>query len=333
MRARTYCAILYAPSGARLPELPKMRDKLVGIVGPTATGKTAVGIELAEKLNGEIVSADSMAIYKGMDIGTAKPTAAERAAVAFHLIDVVYPDEEFSVARFKQLAQDAIADIVSRGKLPLLVGGTGLYVTALTGGLNIPPASPDRKLRDRLRAEAAEFGSQYLLDRLKAVDPVTAQRLHANDLKRIVRALEVHALTGLPISHFHRTAGKAEVPYDVRLFGLTMSRTALYERIERRADDQIAAGLVEEVRGLLEKGYGPDLASMKGLGYKQIGGCLAGDCDLQAAVDLLKRDTRRFAKRQLTWFRADPRIRWIDVEAHSASDIAGEIANLLHGND
>ena len=306
-----------------------MHGTLVGIVGPTATGKTAVGIVLAEKLDGEIISADSMAIYRGMDVGTAKPAARERGEVAFHLIDVASPDEEFSVAEFKRLAEEAIADILRRGKLPLLVGGTGLYVRAVTGGLNIPAVGPDRELRERLKREAAEFGNERLLERLRAVDPITAGRLHVNDLKRIIRALEVHMLTGLPISHFHRTAGVTDVAYHVRLFGLTMSRSALYERIERRVDEQIEAGLVEEVRGLLDKGYDPELPSMKGLGYKQITGYLVGDYGLQTAIDLLKRDTRRFAKRQFTWFRADPRVCWVDVENRSASEAAAEIASLL----
>lgn len=306
-----------------------MQGTLVGIVGPTATDKTAVGIELAKRLDGEIISADSMAIYKGMDIGTAKPSAAERDDVPFHLIDAVYPDEEFSVAEFKQLAEHATRDIISRGKLPILVGGTGLYIRAVTVGLNIPRVGPDRKLREQLKAEAAEFGSRYLLDRLRAVDPITAERLHENDLKRIIRAIEVHALTGLPISHFHEVSGKTEVPFDVQLFGLTMSRQALYERIERRVDEQIEAGLIDEVRGLLEKGYTTDLPSMKGLGYKQIAGYLKDEYSLQIAIDLLKRDTRRFAKRQFTWFRADPRIRWMDVEGHAAIEVAEEIADIL----
>ena len=306
-----------------------MHGTLVGIVGPTATGKTAVGIELAKELNGEIISADSMAVYKGMDIGTAKPTAEEQAEVPFHLINVVSPDEEFSVAEFKQLAEEAIADILSRGKLPILVGGTGLYVRAVMGGLNIPAVGPDRNLREQLKAEAEQFGNEYLLEKLRTVDPVTAARLHINDLKRIIRALEVHILTGHPISHFHETAGTMDVAYDVHLFGLTMDRNALYERINLRVDEQIKEGLVEEVRGLLKKEYSPELSSMRGLGYKQIIGYILGEYDLDIAIDLLKRDTRRFAKRQFTWFRADPSIRWIDVEGRNAVEVANEISALL----
>lgn len=302
---------------------------LVGIVGPTASGKTAVGIDLARMLDGEIISADSMAVYRLMDIGTAKPTVDEQALVRFHLIDVVNPDEEFSVAEFKALADKAIDEIANRGKLPIVVGGTGLYIKSLTGDLNIPTAGPDWALRERLRADAEAFGGDYLLEQLRAVDPITAERLHANDLKRIIRALEVHSLTGLPISHFHNTAGKSEVSYGIRLFGLVMSRATLYERIERRIDEQLAAGFIEEVRGLLERGYSDHLASMKALGYKQIAGYLRGEYDLETGIELFKRDTRRFAKRQLTWFRADPRIRWIDAEGRRSIDVAAEIRELL----
>lgn len=306
-----------------------MHGILVGIVGPTATGKTAAGICLAGMLDGEIISADSMAVYKGMDIGTAKPTPAEQRAVPFHLIDVIYPDEEFSAARFRSLAGDAIADIIARGRLPILVGGTGMYVKALTGGFNIPEVAPNRELRERLKEEAERLGGEYLLERLRAVDPATAARLHPRDLKRIIRALEVYQATGRPISHFHETAGTAEVAYHIEMFGLTMSRPALYERIERRVDSMIEAGLAEEVRRLLDQGYGPELPAMRGLGYKQIVGYLLGEYDLPSAVELLKRDTRRFAKRQLTWFRADPSIRWLDVEERSPTETGATIAAML----
>lgn len=306
-----------------------MHGTLVGIVGPTATGKTAVGIELAALVGGEIISADSMAVYRGMDIGTAKPDAEERARATFHLIDVVNPDQDFSVAEFARLTQQAIAEIMERRRVPLLVGGTGLYVKAVTGGLSIPAVAPDRAFRERLKLEASNFGNEFLLERLRSVDPTTAARLHPNDLKRIIRALEVYEFTGLPISHFHHAKENAEIGYHVRLFGLMMSRPALYRRIEERVDEQIRRGLVAEVQALLEKGYSTDLPSMKGLGYKQISGYLKGEYDFRTAVDLLKRDTRRFAKRQLTWFRADSRIRWIHVENREAADVAAEIAGLL----
>ncbi len=306
-----------------------MQGTLVAIVGPTATGKTAVGIELAKRLNGEIISADSMAVYRGMDIGTAKPTLEEQSMARFHLIDVVAPDEEFSVSEFKRLADDAIADILSRGKLPILVGGTGLYIKAVTVGLNIPSAAPDWDLRERLKAEAAEFGNEHLMERLRQVDPITAARLHINDQNRIIRALEVFTKTGLPLSHYHTTAATVEVKYPVCLFGLTISRPVLYDRIDRRVDEQIESGLVEEVQRLLKCGYSPALPSMRGLAYKQIAGYLCGEYDLHTAIDMLKRDTRRFAKRQFTWFRADHRIHWIDAEERTVTDISEEIVRTL----
>ena len=306
-----------------------MHGTLIGIVGPTAVGKTAVGIHLARMLDGEIISADSMAVYKGMDIGTAKPTPVEQRAVPFHLIDVVRPDEEFSAAVFRRLAEESIEGIMARGKMPIVVGGTGMYVKTLIGGFNIPQVAPDKELRTRLKEEAERLGGEYLLEQLRAVDPATAARLHAKDLKRIIRALEVYQATGKPISHFHETAGTAEVAYQVKLFGLTMSRPALYDRIERRVDGMIEAGLIEEVRRLLDQGYDPGLPAMKGLGYKQIAGYLLGESDLPTAIGLLKQDTRRFAKRQLTWFRADPSIRWLDVEGRTASEVAETIAAML----
>lgn len=306
-----------------------MHGMLVGIVGPTAVGKTAVGIDLALMIGGEIISADSMAVYEGMDIGTAKPTSEEQKAVPFHLIDVVRPDEEFSAAVFRRLTDERIAGIVGRGKMPIFVGGSGMYVKALTGGFNIPQVAPDKELRTRLKEEADHLGGEYLLEQLRAVDPATAGRLHPKDIKRMIRALEVYHATGKPISHFHETAGSAEVAHSVKMFGLTVKRPMLYERIEHRVDDMIEAGLVEEVRRLMDQGYDPELPAMKGLGYKQIAGCLLGEYDLPAAIELLKRDTRRFAKRQLTWFRADPDIRWLDVEGRSASEIAEGIAAML----
>ncbi|MHB1001766.1 MAG: tRNA (adenosine(37)-N6)-dimethylallyltransferase MiaA [Armatimonadota bacterium] len=310
-----------------------MRGTVVCIVGPTATGKTAVSIELAKALCGEIISADSMAIYKYMDIGTAKPTLAEQKQAVFHLIDIICPDEEFSAAEFRRLAWQAIDDIQGRNKLPLLVGGTGLYVKAVTGRINIPIAGPDWELREQLKSEAEKLGNEYLLDKLKEVDPVTANRLHANDLNRIIRALEVYTLTGHPISYYHQTSGSMETPYDFKFFGLRMEREILYRRIEDRIDQQIRDGFIDEVKSLLDKGYSPELTSMKGLGYKQITGYLMGQYDLQTAIDLLKRDTRRFAKRQFTWFRADPGIDWIDVDCLNPEDTADIIQKLLSSDE
>lgn len=302
---------------------------LVGIVGPTASGKTSVGIELAELIDGEIISADSMAIYQGMDIGTAKPTRAEQERIPCHLIDVVPPEVEFSVAEFHRLAEEAIDEIAGRGKSPIVVGGTGLYVRSLMGNVNVPTAAPDRAFRDAMRMEAAESGNEHLLEKLREVDPVTADRLHPNDLSRIIRALEVFAKTGQPISHFHKTTGRREVSYQVRLFGLSMSRATLYERIDRRIDIQMEMGLIGEVEEMIRRGCDERLPSMKALGYKQIAGYLRGEYDLETCIELFKRDTRRFAKRQLTWFRAEPDICWVDVEQRDSKDVAEEISGML----
>ena len=283
---------------------------VLAIVGPTAVGKTAVAVELAGLTDAEIVSADSMAVYRGMDLATAKPTAEERARARFHLVDVTDPSEAFSAGRFQQSAVAAINDILSRGKTAMLVGGTGLYVRAALDGLDTGALQANVEIRARLREESA----QALWDRLRDVDPGTASRLHPKDLKRIVRALEIFEITGMPASKVYKEAGPRAANYPgVRRFGLTMERAALYARIETRIDRQLAEGLVDEIRRLLDSGVEPGCVAMQGLGYKQMARYLLGESGFEEAVFLFKRDTRRFAKRQWTWFRADPRIRWIDV--------------------
>jgi tRNA dimethylallyltransferase len=298
-----------------------MRERLLAIVGPTATGKSEVGLLLAERLGGEIVSADSMQVYRGMDIGTAKPAAQQQTRVRHHLIDVVGPDEPFSVARYQALAEEALADIRQRGRLPILVGGSGLYVRAVVDGFDLPPAPPDPDLRRELAEEARQKGPELLHARLAAVDPQAAAGIHPRNVKRVIRALEVYAQTGRPLSECWALARvwrggldrARRARYNTRQFGLTLPRAALHARIEARVDRMMAAGLAEEVKGLVARGFGAELISMKGLGYAQIAGHLRGEYSLEEAVRRLKRDTRRFAKRQLTWFRADPRIRWVDV--------------------
>ena len=296
--------------------------RLIVIVGPTAVGKTAVGIELAQRIGGEIISADSMAIYKGMDIGTAKPTPEEKARVPFHLIDVVEPDEPFTVVDFVKEASAVIDRLIAEGKWPILLGGTGFYVRAVVDGLGIPAAGPDPELRARLSRIAEEQGNEALHERLVQVDPDMAAKLHVNDVKRVIRALEVYELSGVPMSELH-AQDRHEPRYpDASWFGLTMNRERLYRRIETRVDQQIIDGLVEEVKGLLDKGFKSSLPSMQGIGYKEIAGSLKGEYSLEEAVDILKRSTRRFAKRQFTWFKPDKRIHWIDVEGLSAGQVA-----------
>ncbi len=289
-----------------------MDRRLLAIVGPTATGKTEVGMDLAEALDGEIISADSMQVYRGMDIGTAKPTAEERARVSHHLIDIVDPDEPFSVADYQARADAALADIWGRGRQPILVGGSGLYIRAVLEKMDFSLVPPDPEFRRRLMEEARSKGTRALHEWLAEVDPAAAARIHPNDQKRIIRALEVAESSG--------GVGSGKVDrerpprYNSTQFGLTLEREELYRRIEARIDRMIAGGLVEEVRGLLERGLGEELISMKGLGYAQIAPYVRGQISLEEAVSRLKRDTRRFAKRQMTWFRADPRIEWIDVD-------------------
>lgn len=298
---------------------------LVVICGPTAVGKTAAAVSLARAMGGEIVAADSRTIYRFMDIGTAKPSPQQRAVVPHHLLDVADPDEVVTLATYRTLAARAIEQIRGRGHVPLLVGGTGLYIRAVVDGFAIPPVPPDPQLRRALEeTEAGAPGALHM--RLTAVDPAAAARIHPRNVRRLVRALEVYERTGRPISALQR---RGEPRGPVLQAGLTMARDALYRAIDARVDAQIASGLVEEVRGLLARGYRADLPSMQGLGYKEIVAHLDGRLSLAEAVGTLKRSTRRFAKRQYTWFRADPRIRWIDVDGLDAGGVARALASVL----
>lgn len=302
---------------------------LLAIVGPTATGKTEISLRVAQRLGGEIVSADSMLIYRRMDIGTAKPTRLERQMAPHHMIDLVDPGEMYNVALYSQTVKKILPDIRARGNLPLLVGGTGLYVRSVIDGYNFSESGTNSDLRARLMQDCAAMGKAALHERLKEVDPQAASRLHVNDVKRVVRALEVYYLTGKTLS---RSAGREESPaFNLIMYGLTMDRKELYLRIEKRVDRMMADGLVEEVRNLLNLGYSPELTSMQGLGYKEIILYLKGEASLGQAVELLKRNTRRFAKRQLTWFRRDGRIKWIDVGKTGVEEVTGEISDAAEG--
>ncbi|MFD0670281.1 tRNA (adenosine(37)-N6)-dimethylallyltransferase MiaA [Cohnella sp. GCM10027633] len=294
-----------------------VRPPLLVLVGPTAIGKTALSLQLAKALNGEIISGDSMQVYRRMNIGTAKLMPEEREGIPHHLIDIREPEHPFSVSEFQRLCAEAIEDITSRGKLPMIVGGTGLYVESVCYGFEFREQGADEPFREEMRAYAAKHGNEALHDKLAAVDPASAAKLHANDLGRVVRALEIHHVTGNPLSGQQAQArgdDKAS-PYRLCIVGLTMDRAALYRRIERRIDEMLDAGLVSEVRGLLDQGVPRDAISMRGLGYKEIAAFLAGEMDYGTAVDVLKRDTRHFAKRQLSWFRHMKSLEWIDVEA------------------
>ena len=284
---------------------------LVVIVGPTGVGKTVLSLTLAQTLDGEIVSADSRQIYRGMDIGTAKPTPAEQARVPHHLIDIVNPDADFGLATYQELAYAAVADIARQGHLPFLVGGTGQYIRAVVEGWRIPRVPPDAALRASLYAEAEQHGCQALYERLLKLDPGVAGLIDARNVRRVVRALEVCIKTGRP---FSEQRGREPPPYSVLQIGLTMSREALYRRIDARIDAMIAGGLLKEVRKLLENGYDWTLPAMSSLGYLQLKGYFEGTASLAEAIALIKKETRRFIRHQYNWFRlTDDRIHWFDA--------------------
>jgi tRNA dimethylallyltransferase len=289
------------------------KPRVIVICGPTAAGKTAAGIEVARAIGGEIVSADSMQVYRCMDIGTAKPTAAEQAAVRHHVIDVVDPDEPFDAAAYLSLGRQALGELMRAGKTPVVVGGTGLYIKALLYGLFRSDAR-DPAVRARLRAEAQDRGAAALHARLAQSDPQTAARLHPNDTVRILRALEVFEVTGRPISALQREHRFKDAPFRALKIGLSLDREALYRRIDQRVESMLAAGLEDEVRSLLARGYGPQLKPMQSIGYSHLAAFIAGRLSHAECIRTLQRDTRRFAKRQLTWFRADSEIVWISPD-------------------
>jgi len=305
---------------------------LIVIVGPTAVGKSDLAFDLALKINGEIVSADSMQIYKLMDIGTAKPEVSKRNIVRHYMIDIVYPDEEYSVALYKQDAEKAIEKIYSKNKIPIVVGGTGLYINSIINKVNYSESGPDKNFREQLDNLSNEKGIEYLHNMLYKIDPVSAKKISVNDKKRIIRALEVYYRTGKPISYYQQLSNnQPNTKYNTLIFGLTMNRTILYDRIERRVDIMINKGLVEEVRSLLSMGYDERLNSMQAIGYRQILGYLRGKLGLNEAINLIKRDTRRYAKRQLTWFRNNDRVEWFDLDKIDEEDIIKKIIERLAG--
>lgn len=288
------------------------KPKLLVLLGPTAVGKTKLSIELARALSCEIISGDSMQVYRGMDVGTAKITEKEMGGVPHHLIDVLEPDQPFSVAMFQEWCRKLIPEITGRGRLPFIVGGTGLYIESVCYEFQFTEAGADENFRAREQAFAETHGAEALHAKLAELDPKSAARLHPNDVRRVIRALEIVHLTGETLSSQLEKQQK-QSPYELCLIGLTMDRQMLYNRIERRIDDMLRLGLVDEVHGLLRKGYRRDAVSMQGLGYKEIVEHLVDGIPLDVAVEKLKRDTRRFAKRQLSWFRHMKDIAWIDV--------------------
>ena len=291
-----------------------MEKPLIVLTGPTAIGKTSLSISLAKAVNGEIISADSMQVYKHMDIGYAKIRPEEMKGVPHYLVDVLEPEEEFHIVKFQQMAKAAMEEIYGKGKIPILVGGTGFYIQAVTRDIDFTEAKQEDAYRSELEALAEEKGAEYLHEMLQKADPASAESIHAHNVKRVIRALEFYHQNGTPISAHNEEQKAQESPYNLAYFVLNGPREILYDRIDRRVDQMLEVGLVKEVEKLKEMGCHRGMVSMQGLGYKEILACLEGEYPLEEAVRILKRDTRHFAKRQLTWFRREKDVIWVNKE-------------------
>ena len=287
---------------------------LIVVAGPTASGKTGLAIDIANYVGGEIVSADSMQIYKYMNIGSAKPTQEERARAVHHMIDFLEPDAEFSVADYTEMAHKVIADIYERGKIPIMAGGTGLYINSVVNDVTFGEMDTDYELRESLRKTAEEKGSEYLLHMLSEFDEMSAKRLHPNNLRRIIRAIEFYKITGKPISEHQEETKKTQSRYNPLMLCVNWDREELYDRINRRVDMMMDEGLLDEVKRLMDMGYTKDLNSMQGIGYKEVMDYFDGKASLEETVEIIKQSSRRYAKRQLTWFRRDERIHYVSSE-------------------
>lgn len=308
---------------------------MIILTGPTAVGKTALSIELAKRINGAIISADSMQVYKHMDIGSAKILPEEMQGIPHYMIDELEPEEEFHVVRFVEMAKKYLAEIYGAGKIPIIVGGTGFYIQALLYDIDFTDQECDEAYRSRLETLAKEQGAQKLHEMLQTVDPASAEAIHANNIKRVIRALEFYHLTGKKISEHNERERQKASPYNFAYFVLTDDRARLYERIDRRVDDMIEQGLVDEVRKLKEMGCHRDMVSMQGLGYKEILAYLDGELTLEEAVYIVKRETRHFAKRQLTWFKREREVIWLDKGAYHYQEdkILEHILTILQQKD
>lgn len=307
------------------------KKPLIILTGPTAVGKTKASIGLAKAVDGEIISADSMQVYRHMDIGSAKIKPEEMEGIPHHLIDVLEPDDEFHVVKFQQLAKKAMREIWERGHIPIVTGGTGFYIQALLYDIDFDENEKEDACRKELEAYAREHGAEALHEKLALVDPASAEMIHPNNIKRVIRALEFYEQTGKRISEHNETQRQRESPYAFAYFVLTDDRAHLYERINRRVDQMIEEGLVNEVQALKDKGYTKKLVSMQGLGYKEILDYLDGNCTLEEAIYTIKRDTRHFAKRQLTWFKRERDVIWINKQSfgYEAEQILDEMLSKL----
>lgn len=293
---------------------------LVILAGPTAVGKTDLSIRLAKRINGAIISADSMQVYKYMDIGSAKIMPDEMEGVKHYLIDKLDPSDEFNIVRFQQMAKDALKEIYANGQIPIVAGGTGFYIQALLYDIDFTHQDSDEAFRKEMADYAAEYGAEALHEKLKEIDPVSYKTIHANNTKRVIRALEYYRMTGQPISAHNEQEHQKVSPYNFAYFVLTDDRKHLYDRIDYRVDLMMEKGLVDEVKKLYDMGYHKDMVSMQGLGYKELLSYLDGECSLEEAVYIIKRETRHFAKRQLTWFRRERDVIWLDKSAYQYND-------------
>ncbi len=303
-----------------------MKEKLFILMGPTAVGKTSLSIKLAQELNGEIISADSMQIYKFMDIGTAKVSKDEMNGITHHMVDIIEPDISFTVANYKDMATKLISEINHRNKLPIVVGGTGLYINSLTYNLNFASVAPNEELRSRLESSADRLGNEYLHKILSEVDKESGERISIKDRKRMIRALEIYEVTGKTMTEYNENFRSLNEDYDLVMVCLNMDRAKLYENINKRVDIMIESGLVDEVKHILSMGYEKNLVSLKAIGYKEIIQYLDNEISLDEAVDKIKQGSRNYAKRQLTWFRRDNRIKWVDVDNFNNID---ELCNVI----
>lgn len=297
-----------------------MKKPLIVLTGPTAVGKTKLSIALAKAVNGEIISADSMQVYRYMDVGSAKITPDEMDGVPHHLVDVLDPTEDFNIVLFQQLAKKSMEEIYSKGRIPILVGGTGFYIQAITRDIDFTQSEQDDSYRQELEALAAEKGSSFLHDMLASVDPKSAEDIHENNVKRVIRALEFYKQNGTRISEHNEEQKEHVSPYNLAYFVLNAPRPLIYERIDARVDEMLKNGLVEEVKTLQRMGCHRGMVSMQGLGYKEILTWLEGEYPYDEAVRILKRDTRHFAKRQLTWFRREGEVTWVDKDKFDYND-------------
>ena len=304
---------------------------MVVLTGPTAVGKTALSIDLAKKINGAIISADSMQVYKYMDIGSAKITKEEMQGIDHYLIDELMPEDEFNIVQFQKMAKEALDKIYSKGQIPIITGGTGFYIQGLLYDIDFDAQNQNDSIRKELEAFAVEKGAHQLHELLKDIDPVSYDIIHENNVKRVIRAIEFYRISGYPISEHNQQEKQKESPYNFAYFVLNDDRENLYKRIDKRVDIMVKQGLVEEVRRLHQMGYSKDMVSMQGLGYKEILRSFEGEYSMEEAIDIIKRETRRFAKRQITWFRREKEVIWINKNEYNYSNdlIIDEMEKIL----